>query len=516
MKQNGRKIEIVGGGIAGLCTAVYAQRCGYQAEVLEMNSVAGGLATSWQRGHYTFETCLHWLLGSKPGGDMHTQWQDVLDIDKLTFVNPEVFTRIETESGDTLTIYTNVDRLEAELLRRAPQDKSEILRLTGYIRKLGQFRMPDPAASWTANAMTLLREPMCLRLLGKLSSISGRDYSERFSDPLIWSFLGGGEMGQLSAIAMVFSLAFMNTGNAGYAIGGSQALIRGIEEKLASLGGRVRLDAKVDRILAESNQAVGVKLADGETIDADWVVSAADGYATINELLNGKYSDETIRKTYDKMPTFPSYAQVSLGVAMDLKDRPGMETFILDSPFHVDCGTYLHQIGFRFFHFDPTFAPPGKTAVTCFLPTRNFEYWVDLQKKDRKRYCAEKHRLAESVIAILEKKVPEIRKAIEVIDVSTPATVIRYTGNWKGSMEGWMIEPGTGFKPLRNTLPGPGRFIMAGQWVMPGGGLPSGLITARTAMRSICKQDRVPFPPRQPAANRLDSNRLVPNKPSHV
>jgi phytoene dehydrogenase-like protein len=106
MKQNGRKIEIVGGGIAGLCTAVYAQKCGYQAEVLEMNSIAGGLATSWQRGHYTFETCLHWLLGSKPGGAMHAQWQDVLDIDKLTFINPEVFTRIETESGDTLTIYT--------------------------------------------------------------------------------------------------------------------------------------------------------------------------------------------------------------------------------------------------------------------------------------------------------------------------------------------------------------------------------------------------------------------------
>ncbi|MGO9938883.1 MAG: phytoene desaturase family protein, partial [Terracidiphilus sp.] len=397
MKQNGRKIEIVGGGIAGLCTAVYAQKCGYQAEVLEMNSIAGGLATSWQRGHYTFETCLHWLLGSKPGGEMHAQWQDVLDIDKLTFVNPEVFSRIETESGESLTIYTNVDKLEAELLRRAPQDKKEILRLTGYVRKLSRFKMPDPVASWTANAMTLLREPLCLRSLERLSGITGKDYGEKFSDPLIWNFFGGGEMGQLSAIALIFSLAFMHAGNAGYAIGGSQALIRGIEEKLQDLGGRVRFDAKVDRILVERNQAVGVKLASGETIEADWVVSAADGYATINELLNGKYTDETIRKTYDTMPTFPSYAQVSLGVAMDLKERPGMETFILDSPFHVDCGTYLKQVGFRFFHFDPTFAPAGKTAVTCFLPTRNFEYWVDMQRNDRKRYCAEKHRLAESV-----------------------------------------------------------------------------------------------------------------------
>jgi len=28
---------------------------------------------------------------------------------------------------------------------------------------------------------------------------------------------------------------------------------------------------------------------------------------------------------------------------------------------------------------------------------------------------------------------------------------------------------------------------------MPGGGLPSGLMTARSAIQAVCKQDRVPF-----------------------
>lgn len=44
---------IVGGGIAGLCAAVYAQQCGYQAAVLEMSPSAGGLAKSWRRNGYT-------------------------------------------------------------------------------------------------------------------------------------------------------------------------------------------------------------------------------------------------------------------------------------------------------------------------------------------------------------------------------------------------------------------------------------------------------------------------------
>jgi len=73
-----KKILIIGGGIAGLCAGVYARKCGYQAEVLEMNTLPGGLAMSWRRGEYTFETCLHWLVGSKPGAHLRDYWEELL------------------------------------------------------------------------------------------------------------------------------------------------------------------------------------------------------------------------------------------------------------------------------------------------------------------------------------------------------------------------------------------------------------------------------------------------------
>ena len=57
------------------------------------------------------------------------------------------------------------------------------------------------------------------------------------------------------------------------------------------------------------------------------------------------------------------------------------------------------------------------------------------------------------------------------------------------------MKPDMGLRPLRNTLPGLRQFMMVGQWVMPGGGLPSGLITARSAIRAMCELDRVPFLP---------------------
>lgn len=493
MSQNARKIVIIGGGIAGLSTAVYALKCGYDVEVMEMHDMAGGLAMSWRRGPYTFETCLHWLVGSKPGGEFHTHWQEVFDIDKLTFVNAEEFVRIEAGDYDSLSIYTDVDRLEAELLRRAPQDSAAIRDLTHSIRILGKFRMLEPSGGLTDNWLNILRDLPVFPLLGKLSKLSGAQFGNRFSDPLLKSFFSNGDIGKLSAIAMILSLAWMNAGNAGYCIGGSQAMIRLIEDKIASLGGKIRFNAMVERILVENDAAVGVQLSDGEIILADWVVSAADGRATIFDLLGGKYIDEGIHKTYLERELFASYLQVSMGVGLDLNGQPPMVTRLLQSPLTVDPGTELAHIAFRIFNFDPTFAPPGKTAVTSIIPTRNDSYWTELRRNNPAEYRAEKHRIAEAVIGALEKRIPGVRTAIETIDVSTPASVIRYTGNWKGTMEGWLVEPGASFKPFPNTLPGLSKFLMVGQWVMPGGGLPSGPMTARPAVKAICKQDHVPF-----------------------
>ncbi len=448
---------------------------------------------SWRRGSYTFETCLHWLVGSHPDEEFHSQWREVFDIDKLTFIDSEEFVRIETERGDRLSIYTDVDRLEAELLRRVPGDGAAIRDFTHAVRTLGNFKMLDPSGGLADNWRNMLKDMPVFPLLNKLSKISGRQYGAHFADPLLRSFFANGDIGKMSAVAMVISLAWMNLGNAGYCIGGSQAIIRLIEDEIAGLGGKIRFKAKVDHVLVENDTAVGVQLEGGEVITADWVISAADGRTTIFDMLRGKYVDSGIRKTYEERELFASYLQVSLGVALDLRDQPWALTRLLDAPIQVDPATELNHLSFRFFHFDPTFAPPGKTAITSLLPTRNFTWWSDLRHRNLNLYREQKQHVADAVITGLEHVVPHVREAIEVIDVSTPATVARYTGNWQGTMEGWLVRPGDGFRPLRNTLPGLRRFMMVGQWVMPGGGLPSGPMTARPAVKAICKHDHIPF-----------------------
>jgi phytoene dehydrogenase-like protein len=493
MAQEVHSIAIIGGGIAGLCAAVYARKCGFNVDLVEQHDTPGGLAARWHRGDYAFETCLHWLLGSNSGGLLHDMWREVCDIDSLHFLYREEFLRLETEHGDTLRIFADVEKLETELLSVAPVDAEEIRQFAGAIRHLTDMPFPDPSATWSEWGWTMLRMLPDMPLLWRLSHVSAEDYGKRFRHPLLRRFFGEGGTARMSVLALVFSLAWQSVRNAGYPIGGSEAVIGLVADRLANLGGHLRCGEKVDRILVEDDTAVGVRLLSGKTLRADWVISAADGHATVHELLEGRYRDASVDRVFDNYETFPSYLQVSLGVAFDLSDKPGFLTMVLDTPLKVDPETSLEQISFRLFHYDPTCAPAGKTAVTCFLPTPNFGYWTGLRQDDPDRYTAEKNRVAEAAIAILEGRISNIRQAIEIIDISTPATVIRYTGNWKGSMEGWLMTPATGFGGLPQTLPGLDRFLRIGQWAQPGGGLPGGLMTARAALKTICRHHQVPF-----------------------
>ena len=117
----------------------------------------------------------------------------------------------------------------------------------------------------------------------------------------------------------------------------------------------------------------------------------------------------------------------------------------------------------------------------------------NLRQTDKGKYQAEKERIANEIIAVLEKRFGNIKNNIEVIDVTTPATVIRYTNNWKGSLEGWVLSPKMALKRMCKVLPGLSNFYMAGQWVEPGGGISTSLISGRNVTQIICRDDQKKF-----------------------
>jgi phytoene dehydrogenase-like protein len=483
-----KRVVIIGGGIAGLCTGVYLQKNGFETEILEMHSIAGGLATGWKRHGYTFENCIHWLVGSKKGEELNATWKEVFDIGQLEFYGGEIYQVIE--KGDKkLVIYRNVDRMEREFLTQAPEDAAAIHDFARLVRKLSSFRFPGGDSLFPRLISFAKALPHLLRI-GKYRKFTMAEYAERFKNPLLKSFFASG-LRELSFLAIAFSLAWMTKGNAGYPLGGSLKMIGLIEDRYRTLGGNIRFGSRAEKIIVKNGKAAGVALEGGEEVAADIVVSAADGHTTIFQLLEGKFLSAEIEKAYKSYKLFPSYVQVSLGVGADLKGEPGFLSMLLDKEIVIDPETREGCLSFRVFNFDPTFAPAGKTAVVCFLATYNHEYWVSLRQGDRAKYDTEKERVAHDVIRVFEERFPAAKGKIEVVDVVTPATVIRYTGNWKGSMEGWLMTPATGIRQLPLILPGLKDFYMAGQWVSPGGGLPSGLLTARSVTRIICRDNRM-------------------------
>ena len=483
-----KKVLIIGGGIAGLCTGVYLRKNGFETEILEMHSIAGGLATGWKRDGYTFENCIHWLLGSKKGEELNATWKEVFDLGQLEFYDGEIYQVIE-KGGQKLVIYRNADRMEREFLAQAPEDAAAIREFARLVRKLSSFRFPG-GDSLIARLVSIVRALPHLWRIGKHRKFTMGDYAERFKNPLLKSFFASG-LSELSFLAIALSLAWMTRGNAGYPVGGSLKIIGLIEDHYRTLGGKIHFGTRVERIIVKNGKAAGVVLEGGEEVAADIVVSAADGHTTIFQFLEGKFLSDEIEKAHKTYKLFPSYVQVSFGVSADLKGEPGFLGMLLDKEIVIDPETREDFLSFRIFNFDPTFAPAGKTAIVCFITTYNHEYWVSLRERDKATYDAEKERIAHDVIRIFEERFPAAQGKIEVVDVATPATVIRFTGNWKGSMEGWLMTPTIGLRPLPFILPGLKDFYMVGQWVSPGGGLPSGLLTARNVSRRICRDNRM-------------------------
>jgi phytoene dehydrogenase-like protein len=325
-------------------------------------------------------------------------------------------------------------------------------------------------------------------LFAKWGRLSLRDFGSRLKNPLLAEAMTYGLLPEASVLHFILTLAWMWQRNAGYTIGGSSAFSQRIEEKYRELGGKLTYGARVEKILVEDGRAVGVRLADGTEHRADYVVSAADGRTTIFDMLEGRFVDDKVRGYYaGELPIFEPLVYLSFGVADALSDAPHYLTFNFASPLQL-AGEEIKRAEFRVYNFDPTLAPPGKTVVTVMMESK-YDYWKKLREEDRDRYRAQKDHVAAAVLEELERRFPGIKNKVEMTDVATPATFERYTGNWQGSFEGWRISPRTLTLRMARTLPGLEAFWMAGQWVEPGGGLPTALMSGRQIIQLVCHKD---------------------------
>ena len=143
---------------------------------------------------------------------------------------------------------------------------------------------------------------------------------------------------------------------------------------------------------------------------------------------------------------------------------------------------------YQHYAFDPTIAPQGKTSVTVLYPF-DLAWWEKLGYASEE-YEAEKKKILHTTIDQLEQVLPGISSQIEVSDVATPFTMIRYTNNWKAALSFLMTKETAEsmYAKTEYTLPGLDNFYMTGQWVK-GLGLPTAATSGKEVIQEICRAD---------------------------
>ena len=492
---------IIGAGSAGLSAGCYGQMNGYRTQIFEMHTKPGGCCTSWKRRGYTIDGCIHWLTGSSPGNSFYRLWEEVGAVQGRTMIDHEEYARIEGEEGKVFIVYTDINRLERHMKELAPEDKDVIEEFAKGIRTCLHFPMPVEKAPELFGPIDGLKMMFMmlpyLMFVMKWRRTTIQDFAQRFKNPFLRQafalIVNLQNRPDFPMLAMLMTLAWMDQKTAGYPVGGSLELARAIERRYLALGGEIHYKSRVVKILVENDRAVGVRLADGSEHRSDIVISAADGHTTIFDMLDGKYINDKIQGYYDKLPVTLPVIYIALGVARSFEEMPHTVTGIdypLDEPVTIG-GQERKRLGVQMYNFDPSLAPAGKTVVKVMFAS-DYEYWKEL-KQDPERYKAEKEQIADQMVASLDRRFPGLAAQVEMRDVATPMTFERYTGNWQGSFLGWLISTKTLMMRMSKTLPGLNNFYMAGQWVEPGGSVPTAVMSGRNVTQIICKQDKKKF-----------------------
>ncbi len=502
------RVIVIGAGVAGLATGCYAQMSGMESRIFEKHVLPGGCCTAWSREGYLFDYCIEWLIGTAEGNNAHRIWRELGALDGKTIENFDLFNRVVDVDGRSVTFYNDPERLERHLLALSPADARLIRSFCRDLRRftaldLHPFLTPPPLKSLRERAETVRTVLPAFRLLWRTAATPMHAFADRFQDPLLrraFCNIFFQDPEGFPLLAYLFNMAAAHNNNAGFPQGGSLGLSRSIEQRYTALGGVIGYRSRVERILVEDGRAVGVQLKDGTRHYADHIVSACDGRTTVYRLLDGRYTGPRIDRLYQEIidrpgTLFPAVVSVFVGVEGPVGEADTHSTtYLLPAEEGGRLPGALQQslvVQLRSRYADG-FAPPGKSLLHCTYFS-DYDSWKSLRAGNRRAYRARKQQAADTVMDFLERRYPGIGARTEVVDVASPVTTERYTGNSHGSILAWKAfsEADDMAAKLINRdrmrLPGLAGFSMAGQWVGLGG-LIRAASTGRFAIRYLCEE----------------------------
>jgi phytoene dehydrogenase-like protein len=485
-----RHLVIVGGGLAGLAAGCHALASGYRTTIVEHNLALGGVCTAWLRGRYVVDGCIHWLTG----GAFQPLYEELGIVPRvpLRIIDHWVTWR-DARDGSTVQITRDLAKLSRDLRALGPDDGAEIDRLLEEARRFadvspGVDRPPEITPLWTqlhsfwemrhaAGALLHYRKPV---------ETWAREHLR--SEPLRRFFTTTMPEGA-PALVMLMIYGYLARGWLSRPVGGTAAFRDALIASYERLGGASMLHATVDEVLVERGRACGVRLGDGSILGADVVLSTSSAPETVLRLLGGRHDASGTVERMARWKLFQPIVLASFGVEAALADAPPMLIVGRLHPFTVG-GPPNEQLYVRVCNDDPSIAPPGHSVVQTMIGT-DYTWWATRGTG----YHAAKEDAARVALEQLEHVIPGVAARVRMTDIATPLTYWRQTRSWRGAYEGWAPNADTIMGHVPKKLSGLDGFYMAGQWVEPGGGVPTAVMSGRQAVQILCADEGRPFHP---------------------
>ncbi|RXH09340.1 phytoene desaturase [Bradyrhizobium guangzhouense] len=475
---------VIGSGFGGLAAAVRLGARGYRVTVLEKLDAPGGRAYVHRQDGFTFDAGptiitapflfeeLWRLCGRRLADDV-----------TLKPVSP--FYRIRFADGAVFDCSGDAEAMRQQIALVSPGDVAgyeNFLKASEAIFKVGFEELGDvPFDSWTAMARIV---PAMLRLKSYRTVydfVASYISDERLR--IVLSFhpllIGGNPFTTTSIYCLI---AFLERRwGVHFALGGTGQLVTGLVRLIEGQGGAVRCGEEVAEILTQQGIATGVKLANGQTLQADIVVSNADSAWTYKHLLPSiarkRWTDRRIDRARYSMSLFVWYFGTRRRyddiahhtILLGPRYRGLLDDIFERKVLAEDFSLYLHRPTAT----DPSLAPPGCDAFYVLSPVPHLESGVDWSVQAE----TYRQRIAR---ALSETVLPNLDREIVTSRLLTPQDFQDRLSSHRGAAFG--LEPiltqSAWFRP-HNRSEEVERLFLVGAGTHPGAGLPGVLSSAR-------------------------------------
>jgi phytoene desaturase len=475
---------VIGSGFGGLAAAVRLGARGYRTTVLERLDQPGGRASVFRQDGFTFDAGPTIITAPFLFEDLWRLCGRSLSDDvELRSLDP--FYRIRFDDGTELDCVANDQSMRDQVARLSPGDVEGYERFMRHSEAIFRIGFEELGAVPFNSVADMMRTAPDLIRLGGWRSVYAtvakfvRHPHLRFALSFHPLFVGGNPFSTTSIYCLISFLE--RRWGVHFAMGGTGALVRGLVSLIEGQGGTVRYGSDVAEITVENGKATGVRLAGGETIASDIVVSNADAAWTYQRLLAGtprkRWSDRKIRRSHYSMSLFIWY----FGTRRRYEEVPH-HTILLGPRYRdlirdifdhkvlaEDFSLYLHRPTAT----DPSLAPEGCDAFYVLSPVPHLDSGTDWSEKAEAYRRAIARRLSETIL-------PGLEAEIVTSKIFTPQDFQDRLLSVKGAAFG--LEPvltqSAWFRP-HNRSEDVQNLFLVGAGTHPGAGVPGVLSSAR-------------------------------------